>query len=92
MKHRENDVKNLEKDLLRTAAKEARGTVAKSATISYKDQDEKKLRDKLVQRLKQKELNRMEHFGERIRRQQGLASNSDSSSDGLEVETRTSFY
>ncbi|TRY75592.1 hypothetical protein TCAL_00520 [Tigriopus californicus] len=87
MKHRENDVKNLEKDLLRTAAKEAKGTFAKAATIlstSFKDQDEKALRDKLVQRLKQKELNRMEHFGDRLRRTQGLVSNSDSSSDGLE--------
>eukprot|EP00095_Tigriopus_kingsejongensis_P001020 maker-scaffold2058_size21661-snap-gene-0.8 protein:Tk01020 transcript:maker-scaffold2058_size21661-snap-gene-0.8-mRNA-1 annotation:"hypothetical protein HELRODRAFT_62550" len=86
IKHRENNVKNLEKDLLRTAAKEAKGTFVKAATIlstSYKDQDEKELRDKLVHRLKQKEVNRMEHCGERIRKQQFLRPDSNMT-DGLE--------
>ena len=35
--------------------------------MTYKDQDEKLLRDKLVNRLKEKEVHKMEHFGERLK-------------------------
>ena len=35
--------------------------------MTYKDQDEKLLRDKLVNRLKEKEVLKMEHFGERLK-------------------------
>ena len=64
-------LKSIEDDLLKTAAKEAKGIgIGKAATLlshSYKDRDEKKLRDKLVTKLKQKEMQKMEHFGKRIK-------------------------
>ncbi len=53
---------------MKAAAKEAKG-IGKAATIlsnSYKDQDEKRLRDKLVNKLKQKEVQRMEDCGKKI--------------------------
>ena len=62
-------IKNLEDDLLKTAAKEAKG-IEKAATIlshSYKDRDEKKLRDKLVTKLKKKEEDKISHFNQKIK-------------------------
>ena len=51
--------------------------------MTYKDQDEKVLRDKLVNRLKEKEVLKMEHFGERLK---NAKENNyfDSSDDGVE--------
>ena len=63
-------VKSLENDLLkaaRQATKQSGLASAGEAAMTYKDQDEKLLRDKLVSRLKEKEAQKVEHFGERIR-------------------------
>ena len=63
-------MKSIEDDLLKTAAKEAKG-LTKAATIlskSYKDKDEKSLRDKLVNKLKEKEVNRMKHLDVKMKK------------------------
>ncbi len=68
-------VKSIEADLLETAAKEAnKRVVGKAATIlakSYKDRDEKFLRDKLVTKLKQREVNKMGHLTQKLRHVKG---------------------
>ena len=59
-------------------------------TMTYKDQDEKLLRDKLVTRLKEKEVLKMEHFGERLR---NAKENNyfESSDDGVEDISEEDF-
>ena len=91
-------MKSIEADLLKTAAKEAKG-ISKAASIlssSYKDQDEKKLRDKLVSKLKQKEMDKMKNCGEKLRDvREGHAGAyeedelSDISDDEQELEVRS---
>ncbi|CAB4062539.1 SFRS17 [Lepeophtheirus salmonis] len=61
VKSQSDNVKNLENDLLRTA-REAKNKVTRSSSQGfedYKDRDEKFLRDKLVNRLKKKEENKL---------------------------------
>ena len=73
---------NLEADLLETAKRASKKTKI-GTPMTYKDQDEKVLRDKLVNRLKEKEVLKMEHFGERLK---NAKENNylDSSDDGVE--------
>ena len=88
-------MKSIEADLLKTAAKEAKGsmkivgrTAANILALNYNDKDEKRLRDKLVSKLKQKEVDKMEHFGERLKNaKEGIYDDSmeDISDDDLEV-------
>lgn len=62
------DVKNLEKDLLKAA--KAVSKLDKKADITAligKDKDEKELRDKLVLKLKEKEIEKMKECGEKLR-------------------------
>lgn len=62
------NVKSLEKDLLKAA--KAATKLDKRADITAligKDKDEKELRDKLVSKLKQKEIDKMEQYGEKLR-------------------------
>ena len=75
-------VLNLEADLLETAKRASKKTKI-GTPMTYKDQDEKVLRDKLVNRLKEKEVLKMEHFGERLK---NAKENNylDSSDDGVE--------
>ena len=82
MKGQGKRVLNLEADLLETA-KRASKKAKLETTMTYKDQDEKVLRDKLVNRLKEKEVLKMEHFGERLK---NAKENNylDSSDDGVE--------
>ena len=63
-----DNLKTIEADLLKTAAKEAKG-ITKAANMlskTYKEKDENRLREKLVTKLKQKEINKMEHLVERL--------------------------
>lgn len=63
------NVKNLEKDLLK-AAKAASSKLNNKSDITSligNDKDEKELRDKLVSKLKQKEIDKMELYGEKLR-------------------------
>ena len=60
-------VRNLEAELLETAKRVSKKATDASGTMTYKDRDEKLLRDKLVTRLKEKEVQKMEHFGERLK-------------------------
>lgn len=89
-------MKSIEADLLKTAAKEVKGsmkaivgrTAANMLAFNYNDRDEKRLRDKLVSKLKQKEVDKMEHFGERLKNaKEGIYDDSmeDISDDDLEV-------
>lgn len=67
MKSRDS-LKSLEADLLKTAAKEAKH-VGKTNTLlssAYRDQDEKKLRDKLVSKLQEKEEQRVKHLEKQL--------------------------
>ena len=75
-------VLNIEADLIETA-KRASKKAKLETPMTYKDQDEKVLRDKLVNRLKEKEVLKMEHFGERLK---NAKENNylDSSDDGVE--------
>ena len=68
---------------METAKRVSKKTNKISTTMTYKDQDEKLLRDKLVNRLKEKEVLKMEHFGERLKnaKEQNYF---DSSDDGVE--------
>ena len=76
-------VLNLEAELLETAKRVSKKVNKFGKTMTYKDQDEKLLRDKLVNRLKEKEVLKMEHFGERLK---NAKENNyfDSSDDGVE--------
>ena len=76
-------VLNLEAELLETAKRTSKKANKSGETMTYKDQDEKLLRDKLVNRLKEKEVLKMEHFGERLK---NAKENNyfDSSDDGVE--------
>ena len=76
-------VLNLEAELLETAKRASKKGNKSGETMTYKDQDEKTLRDKLVNRLKEKEVLKMEHFGERLK---NAKENNyfDSSDDGVE--------
>ena len=76
-------VLNLEAELLETAKRVSKKTNKLGTTMTYKDQDEKLLRDKLVNRLKEKEVLKMEHFGARLKnaKEQNYL---DSSDDGVE--------
>ena len=82
MKGQGKRVLNLEADLLETAKRASKKTKI-GTPMTYKDQDEKVLRDKLVNRLKEKEVLKMEHFGERLK---NAKENNylDSSDDGVE--------
>ena len=60
-------VQNLEAELLETAKRVSKKATDAAGTMTYKDRDEKLLRDKLVTRLKEKEVQKMEHFGERLK-------------------------
>merc|ERR1712110_503585 len=60
-------VRNLEAELLETAKRVSNKAADAAGTMTYKDRDEKLLRDKLVTRLKEKEVQKMEHFGERLK-------------------------
>ena len=68
------DVKTREKDLLKTAknaSKRLNKGEADITSLLSKDNaksDEKELRDKLVNKLKQKEINKMEQCGEKLRK------------------------
>jgi arginine/serine-rich splicing factor 17 len=67
-----DSVRNLEADLLKAVAKEAKARPAgkdlvTSSLTSCKEQDEKALRDKLISRLKDKESKRVEYCGQKIR-------------------------
>ena len=67
VKSREKKVTNVEAQLLKTAAKQAlgggsggkkgEGESGTSPVMTYKDKDEQMLRDKLVNKLKEKEVN-----------------------------------
>ena len=67
VKSREKKVTNVEAQLLKTAAKQAlgggsggkkgEGESGTSPVLTYKDKDEQMLRDKLVNKLKEKEVN-----------------------------------
>lgn len=74
------DVKNLEKDLFKAA--KAVSKLDKKADITSmigkKDKDEKELRDKLVFKLKQKEIDKMEKCGENLRDNSFYCAESDS--------------
>lgn len=76
-------VQNLEAELLETAKRVSKKANKLGTAMTYKDQDEKLLRDKLVNRLKEKEVLKMEHFGERLK---NAKENNyfDSSDDGVE--------
>ena len=76
-------VLNLEAELLETAKRASKKANKAGETMTYKDQDEKLLRDKLVNRLKEKEVLKMEHFGERLK---NAKENKyfESSDDGVE--------
>ena len=76
-------VLNLEAELLETAQRTSKKSNKLKATMTYKDQDEKLLRDKLVNRLKEKEVLKIGHFGERLK---NAKENNyfDSSDDGVE--------
>ena len=69
VKSKEKKVNNLEAVLLKTAAKQAAsgnkkdkkdgdGTGTSTPVMTYKDKDEQMLRDKLINRLKEKEASR----------------------------------
>ena len=60
-------MQNLEAELLETAKRVSKKATDAAGTMTYKDRDEKLLRDKLVTRLKEKEVQKMEHFGERLK-------------------------
>ena len=60
-------MRNLEAELLETAKRVSKKATDAAGTMTYKDRDEKLLRDKLVTRLKEKEVQKMEHFGERLK-------------------------
>lgn len=60
-------MRNLEAELLETAKRVSKKETDAAGTMTYKDRDEKLLRDKLVTRLKEKEVQKMEHFGERLK-------------------------
>lgn len=58
IKSKEKKVRGVEADLLKAAAKQAaarKGGKAGSPVMTYKDKDEQMLRDKLIDRLKEKE-------------------------------------
>ena len=62
-------MKSLEKDLLKAAkaaSKQHKGSDI-TAFISGKDQDELALRDKLVSKLKEKEIEKMKQYGENLK-------------------------
>ena len=83
-------VQNLEAELLKTAKRVSKKASRMGTTMTYKDQDEKLLRDKLVTRLKEKEVLKMEHFGERLR---NAKENNyfESSDDGVEDISEEDF-
>merc|ERR1711994_608542 len=75
-------VLNIEADLIETAKRSSKRAKLETP-MTYKDQDEKLLRDKLVNRLKEKEVLKIGHFGERLK---NAKENNyfDSSDDGVE--------
>ena len=97
------DVKTREKDLLKTA-KAASKRLNKGeggsdiASLLSKDNainsDEKELRDKLVSKLKQKEIDKMEQCGENLRQSCLYSDDSmeDISEEDLDVIIRHIFY
>ena len=82
-------VESLEAELMRTAKRiSKKGKIAGGSTMTYKDQDEKLLRDKLVNRLKEKEVLKMEHFGERLKNAKEnnyFDSSDEDEDDGVET-------
>ena len=65
-----NSVKEWEVEVLKTAAKKAKGQLGKAAAsmlTGYNEKDEKQLRDKLVRKLKQKEQQRIDKAAERLK-------------------------
>lgn len=75
MKSKEKELETLEADLLK-AAKQAtmklrltspkRADVAKSSSLAFGEREERLLREKLVTRLKEKEVLKMQHLNQRL--------------------------
>lgn len=65
----EQEMKSLEKDLLKAAKAASKQHKGSDITtfISGKDQDELALRDKLVSKLKEKEIEKMKQYGENLK-------------------------
>lgn len=84
MQSANRDVKNLEKDLLKAA--KAVSKLDKKADITAligKDKDEKELRDKLVSKLKEKEIEKMKECGEKLRDNSFYYSDGDQSMEDI---------
>ena len=64
MKKNKDPVKHLEKDLLKTAKAAVTKYDKDITSLIGPDKDEKELRDKLVTKLKQKEIEKMKECGE----------------------------
>ena len=87
------DVKNLEKDLLKaakTASKYNKKAADFTNLISGKDKDEKELRDKLVTKLKEKEIEKMKECGEKLRDNSFYITDDDEMEDISEDELSVS--
>lgn len=99
VKSKEKKVSSLEEVLLKTAAKQAAARKAGKGTadggktgnstpvMTYKDKDEQMLRDKLINRLKEKEVSKMAMVGLRLRNaKENNRFDSDDEGAGMSVE------
>ena len=82
------DVKNSEKDLFKTAkiASKMSGKKTDITSLIGKDRDEAELRNKLVSKLKEKEIEKMKECGEKLRDNSFYSDGEDESREEISEE------